>query len=1231
MRIDMKLSNSKLKSMLKRSTLKRNWLVASHASVLILVILFISPHVTGQSVQLIDMTNATCPESNDGSISVRMNGGQAPYSFVWSNGETSTSGQAKANYTLLGHFEDHSYYRSTVQAPSLVAAQTNAETHFGHLVSINSAAENAWLIANGVQNGDNLGGTDAVSEGNWVWASGEPFSYTNWAPGEPNNGSGSQHSMQMYANGTWDDVAWASGAGARHIIEISAVSEIINLAPGQYNLTVTDAGGTSVSATYNIGPDPIAIGFSMSPTTTCATTGNGALQAQATGGNAPYTYSWDSGETVASISNKASGNYEVTVTDAASCSPQSAVGSITVNDLTAPSVSVKSATIYLGQNGLATVTATDIDNNSTDDCAIADMFVQNADFDCSTSSGSLTATLVVEDAAGNTASADALINLIDTIKPVISLQNVQVMLDGSGQASIAAPALDNGSSDNCAIISSSLSKSTFTCEDLGVNNVTVTIEDASGNTRSAIAQVEVLDEVAPSVSVQDMEVFLDASGQASIAVADVEMSSSDNCGIASKSLNLSTFSCADLGQEVEVILTVTDNSGNDAHATAMVTVSETIDPVAIATDYTVVLDASGVAVLTASQVGQFIGAGSTDNCSLNAASHQLDQMAFSCADLGENTLSYTVADNAGNSADAVVTITVVDESAPLAVAQNLVVELDENGAATIIANDADNGSTDNCAVAARSLDISEFSCENIGINDVNLTVSDGSGNSSVAPFQVEVVDNLAPAIPAELSTTVYLDEDGMGFFDTAPLIAQATDNCGISHIGDVEEEQDLNGFPFSCAEIGTSSGPLYAIDVNGNTTEFMLNLNIVDTIKPLFSATSINVTLSPDGLATLTEEMLMPFASDNCGINEVAIQITDFDCSQVGQSQFTEVIVFDVNGNFNQQTLEVILIDNVIPEVNVQDITISLNADGEVALSTDVLSMFIVDNCSPDNFSLSQSDFSCADMGVNTITLSVSDAGGNTGTAEFEVTVVDDTSPEISGPQVLTICQGSAVNYDVVSASDNCSAILTLIDGPQAGDTPVAGEYMVEFEAVDPSGNPTSHILMLEVAPNAVVDLGEDMEVESGTIVTLVAGGDLENTYLWSDGSTEPELIFTATEDVVISVEVTTPSGCTTDDEITVSIDGTLGTDTDAEGNAASFYPNPTKGALFVKLTLNQMAHDVTVQVVDISGKAVTKELVSVVQNGEIIALDLSGIADGIYLINVVSDNFNLTRRVVKH
>ncbi|HUP80143.1 MAG TPA: lectin-like protein [Pirellula sp.] len=67
----------------------------------------------------------------------------------------------------------------------------------GHLATVTSAAENNFLsgifstylpdFAPGIADSAWIGLTDAINEGVFVWVTGEPFSYTNWASSEPNN------------------------------------------------------------------------------------------------------------------------------------------------------------------------------------------------------------------------------------------------------------------------------------------------------------------------------------------------------------------------------------------------------------------------------------------------------------------------------------------------------------------------------------------------------------------------------------------------------------------------------------------------------------------------------------------------------------------------------------------------------------------------------------------------------------------------------------------------------------------------------------------------------------------------------------------------------------------------------------------------------------------------------------------------------------------------------------
>jgi len=87
-------------------------------------------------------------------------------------------------------------------------AKTFAESVGGHLATITSQEEqdaiNA-MITTQVE-GYWIGGTDEVSEGNWKWVTGEPFSYENWASNQPDNGFGMQNYLALWPSvGKWDD------------------------------------------------------------------------------------------------------------------------------------------------------------------------------------------------------------------------------------------------------------------------------------------------------------------------------------------------------------------------------------------------------------------------------------------------------------------------------------------------------------------------------------------------------------------------------------------------------------------------------------------------------------------------------------------------------------------------------------------------------------------------------------------------------------------------------------------------------------------------------------------------------------------------------------------------------------------------------------------------------------------------------------------------------------------
>ncbi len=180
-------------------------------------------------------------------------------------------------------------------------------------------------------------------------------------------------------------------------------------------------------------------------------------------------------------------------------------------------------------------------------------------------------------------------------------QDITIQLDASGNAVITANDVNNGSSDNCGTPSLSIDKTSFDCTNLGTNTVTLTVTDASGNTASCSATVTVMDEIVPTVVCRDITAQLDATGNVSISVSEIDNGSSDNCGIASLSLDKTDFNCTHVGANT-VVLTATDNDGKTSTCNATVTIEDNIAPTALCKDITVQLDASGNATIAATDI-----------------------------------------------------------------------------------------------------------------------------------------------------------------------------------------------------------------------------------------------------------------------------------------------------------------------------------------------------------------------------------------------------------------------------------------------------------------------------------------------------------------------------------------------------------------------------------------------------------------------------------------------------
>jgi large repetitive protein len=128
-----------------------------------------------------------------------------------------------ANQRQVWSYGGHWYTLSN--ASSWSGAEAEAVALGGHLATVSDAGEQQWLSdAFGRFGASWIGLSDQAVEGTFSWSSGAATSYTNWAPGQPNNANtGSNDAVYLNpGDGLWYVTSdTALGSGGRGIIELS--------------------------------------------------------------------------------------------------------------------------------------------------------------------------------------------------------------------------------------------------------------------------------------------------------------------------------------------------------------------------------------------------------------------------------------------------------------------------------------------------------------------------------------------------------------------------------------------------------------------------------------------------------------------------------------------------------------------------------------------------------------------------------------------------------------------------------------------------------------------------------------------------------------------------------------------------------------------------------------------------------------------------------------------------
>jgi SprB-like repeat protein/type IX secretion system substrate protein/HYR domain-containing protein len=691
-----------------------------------------SPEVTAD---ISSQTDVSCFGGGDGSATATGSGGTGLFTFSWSNGasEATASSLGAGTYSVTATDEAGCTATATV-----VVAQPDA-------LAVNASAtpQSAPGVDDGTATANPTGGTPGYT---FAWDNGETTAIlTGLAPGNYGvsvtdaNGCEATQAVTVSAsdcivkaNVDFTNVSCNGGSDGSATISLENATEpfsftwssgdttqtISDIPAGTYNVTATDANDCAVVSTINIS-QPAALNANATTTGLTAFNANdGTATANPTGGTGAYAYAWNTGGTTATITALAPGEYTVVVTDENGCEATqivvispfdcSVLANITSSDVACNGAAGGQATVtltggvapfnYLWSNDETTATIANLAPGTYSVSVVDAVFCP----------------VVAEVTISEPAALEA--SVVQVVPADCGSNNGMATVAGSGGTPGYSYAWPNGASG-------------ATATGLATGTHTVTVTDANGCEATAEVEIGLNDNELPVVVTQNLGVELDATGAATITPAGVDNGSTDDCGIAAMTLDISAFNCDNLGEN-EVTLTVTDETGNSSTGTAIVTVADNIPPVVLA--------------------------------------------------------------------------------------QNITLELDENGNATLNAAMLDNGSTDNCGIAEMSVSVENFGCDNLGGNEVQLTVTDGSGNSATATVTVQVADNLPPqvACPGDM-VLPYCDP--VGNYDVT-----ASDNCSGGLSIDM-----TSGLPSgSVFPAGETVNEIEVADESGNTATCSFTVSV---------------------------------------------------------------------------------------------------------------------------------------------------------------------------------------------------------------------------------------------------------------------------------------------------------------------------------------------------------------------------------------------------------------------
>ncbi len=352
----------------------------------------------------------------------------------------------------------------------------------------------------------------------------------------------------------------------------------------------------------------------------------------------------------------------------------------------------------------------------------------------------------------------------------------------------------------------------------------------------------------------------------------------------------------------------------------------------------------------------------------------------------------------------------------------------------------------------------------VGSHQVTVSVSDPSGCFMICSTTVDVGAYVVPVV--NCPTVPSASADGNCLAAVPNVLSGVTVSGGCANAGEITLSQSpVEG---TMVGLGAHTITVTATDAAGNSATCTTSFTVTDNTPPTVSCPApTSASADANCQATVPNVLSGVTVSDTCSAtNAITLSQSPAAGTMVGLGAHTvTVTATDAAGNSATCDTTFTVTDNTPPTVSCPSPTsASADASCQAAVPNVLSGVTASDNCSGTNaITLSQSPAAgtMVGLGEHTITVTATDAAGNSATCTTSFTVTDNTPPTVSCPAPTSAsadgnCQAAVPNVlSGVTVSDSCSATnaITLSQSPAAGTMVGLGVHTITVTATDAAGN----------------------------------------------------------------------------------------------------------------------------------------------------------------------------------